>query len=53
MKCKYKKHNYSKLNIGFNGDYNDMDMKGLAKKGNKSIDGLMHKCVAVKKRGCK
>lgn len=34
-------------------DSNDMSMKELTKEGNKSISGLMHKCVAVKKRGCK
>lgn len=47
-----KKHNYSKINIG-STDSNDMSMKNLTKQGNKSIDGLMRKCVAVKKRGCK
>jgi hypothetical protein len=37
-----KKHNYSKI-----------DLKAMEKAGNKSISGLIHKCVAVKKRGCK
>lgn len=47
-----KKHNYSKIMMGDN-DYNDMSMKGLAKQGNKSISGLIGKCVAVKKKGCR
>ena len=47
-----KKYNYSK--IGYNaGDYNDLNMSQMAKAGNESINGLIHKCVAVKKRRCR
>lgn len=51
MGC-YKKHNYSKMEIGYT-DSNDVSMKDLAKDGNKSINGLMRKCVAVKRKGCR
>lgn len=50
MRCKHK---YRKMKIGFNGDYDDMSMKELADQGNKSIDGLMFKCPAVKRKGCR
>jgi hypothetical protein len=53
MGCEYKKHNYSKIDIGWNNNGSNMSMGDLAKQGNKSIDGLMTKCVAVKRRGCK
>jgi len=52
MGYKYKKHNYSKISIG-SIDHNDMNMDKLAKAGNKSINGLALKCVAVKKKGCR
>ncbi len=52
MGCKkYKKHNYTRIDVDY-GD-SDITMGDLRKAGNKSISGLMHKCVAVKKRGCK
>ncbi len=47
-----KKHNYSKINIGYS-DSNDIDIEDMRKVGNESIKGLSHKCVAVKRRGCK
>ena len=48
MPC--KKHKYSKVYLNGNSD---ISVKDLAKQGNKSIKGLMTKCVAVKKKGCK
>ena len=50
--CKYKMHNYSKISIG-GMDSNDTDVTKMAKTGDKSINGLISKCVAVKKRGCR
>lgn len=44
MNCKNKKFFLSS---------GDMKMKDLTKQGNKSIDGLIGKCVAVKKKGCR
>jgi len=48
------KHKYRKIDL--DGDYTDSNrtsLKKLSKAGNKSIDGLMHKCVAVKRKGCR
>jgi len=49
---KCNKHNYSEINIGYNGDYNDVSISEMTKAGNASIKGLITKCVAVKRRGC-
>ncbi len=45
----YKKHEYSKMYI----DDANINLGDLRVQGNASVKNLMHKCVAVKKRGCK
>ena len=41
------------MKTGYSHYSPDMDMKEMAKSGNKSINGLIGECVAVKKKGCK
>jgi len=47
------KHDYSKIDIDFDRTGNGTDVKGMAKAGNKAIKGLVGKCVAVKRKGCR
>ena len=41
------------METGYSNYSPDMNMKEMAKAGNKNINGLIGKCVAVKRKGCR
>lgn len=49
MECKHK---YKKIDMDYNQPEN-ISMKELARQGNASISGMIGKCPAVKRKGCR
>ena len=49
MGCKHK-YNIIKMDDDYGSN---MSMKELARRGNKSISGMLGKCPAVKRKGCR
>ena len=48
------KHKYKKMDMDYDrSSAGDISMKELAKQGNRSIDGMIGKCPAVKRKGCR
>ncbi len=46
------KHKYKKIDIDYPKS-NNINMKELARQGNASISGMIGKCPAVKRKGCR
>ena len=46
------KHKYKKIDTGYNESTN-INLKDLTRQGNASISGMLGKCPAIKKRGCR